>query len=110
MSQILNRLCKWRTVFAGWQLGTRSKDDPEAQAVRDAIDARLLMRVELSALVALMIQKKMFTSTEFAAQCDVEAEHLMEILEDKFPGVRATDSGLAIDPVKFAVTTKGWKP
>jgi hypothetical protein len=24
----LNRLAKWRTVLAGWQLGTRGSDDP----------------------------------------------------------------------------------
>lgn len=33
----LQRLGKWRTVFASWQLGTRSKNDPEAQAVRDVV-------------------------------------------------------------------------
>ena len=30
-----NRLTKWRSVFAGWQLGTRAKGDPECDAVRD---------------------------------------------------------------------------
>ena len=48
LNQALNRLCKWRAHFAGWQLGTRAKDDPEAQAVRDHRELSMLMRVELS--------------------------------------------------------------
>lgn len=31
----LNVVCKWRSLFAGWQLGTRPKGDPESDAVRD---------------------------------------------------------------------------
>src|SRR5438067_1656730 len=38
----LNRLTKWRSVFCGWQLGTRSSTDPEAQAVRDHREATML--------------------------------------------------------------------
>lgn len=110
MSKILNRLCKWRAVFAGWQLGSRPKTDPEAAAVRDATDARLLMRVEITALVALLVQKGMFTATEFAAQTEVEAECLMELLEKKFPGFRATDDGIMMDPQIAQKTTAGWKP
>lgn len=31
----LNRVTKWRSIFTGWQLGTRAKGDPEGDAVRD---------------------------------------------------------------------------
>ena len=31
----LNVLAKWRTLLAGWQLGTRPKGDPECDAVSD---------------------------------------------------------------------------
>jgi hypothetical protein len=31
----LQKLAKWRLIFAGWQLGTRLKGDPECDAVRD---------------------------------------------------------------------------
>ena len=33
--RVVQRLCKWSTLFAGWQLGTRRKEDPEAKAVKD---------------------------------------------------------------------------
>jgi hypothetical protein len=39
----LNRLCKWRAIFAGWQLGTRAKGDPESDAVRDHREVTILI-------------------------------------------------------------------
>jgi hypothetical protein len=33
----LNVLAKWRGLFAGWQLGTRPKGDPESDAVRSNV-------------------------------------------------------------------------
>ena len=47
--EALNRVAKWRTVFTGWQIGTRPKGDPECDAIRDASEARILLRVEVSA-------------------------------------------------------------
>lgn len=49
----LNRLAKWRTVFAGWQLGTRARGDPESDAVRDHREATIMLRAEVNALTAL---------------------------------------------------------
>lgn len=51
---ILNKLCKWRTILAGWQLGTRPKEDPEAQAVRDQRELLLLLRCEVTALIDIL--------------------------------------------------------
>ena len=45
MMRMFNRLCKWRTVLTGWQLGTRAKGDPEGDAVRDHREVTLLLRV-----------------------------------------------------------------
>jgi hypothetical protein len=63
----LNRLAKWRTVFAGWQLGTRAKGDPESDAVRDHREATILQRAELTALTSLLIKKQIITAAEFTA-------------------------------------------
>lgn len=57
VNRILQKLCKWRSVFAGWQLGTRPDTDAECQAVRDHREVTMLMRAELSALTALLIEK-----------------------------------------------------
>lgn len=56
----LNKLTKWRMVFAGWQLGTRPKGDPECDAVRDHREATMIQRVEISALSRLLIKKRHF--------------------------------------------------
>ena len=55
--QALNRVAKWRTLFAGWQLGTRPKGDPESDAVRDHREITILLRVEQSAIIGLLIRK-----------------------------------------------------
>jgi hypothetical protein len=52
--QALNRVAKWRGLFAGWQLGTRPKGDPECDAVRDHREITILLRVEASALTRLL--------------------------------------------------------
>src|SRR5258707_8554059 len=48
MLAALNRLTKWRTHYAGWQLGTRAKGDPESDAVRDHRELTMLLRVDLT--------------------------------------------------------------
>lgn len=106
----LNRLCKWRTVFAGWQLGTRPTHDPECQAVRDQREVLLLLRVELSALTNVLITKKVLTLEEFQLQLLTEVQHMQANLEKRFPGFKATDTGVSIDPKLAAETTKGWQP
>lgn len=105
----LNRLAKWRTVFTGWQLGTRPKSDPESQAIRDHREATLLLRVEVSTLLKLLIDKKVFTIEEFHATIADEAVALNAMLEAKFPGMKATDAGIQYDS-RAAETMKGWLP
>lgn len=109
-ARALNRLCKWRTVFAGWQLGTRPKGDPECDAVRDQRELLLLLRAEFNALTALCLEKKVFTLEEWDRQLATEADLLSKGLEQRFPGFRATDVGLEMDSKIAAQTTKGWKP
>lgn len=110
LNAALNRLAKWRSVFAGWQLGTRTITDPESQAVRDHREGSLMARVELSAVTALLIRKGAFTSEEFGAQLLTECEAMHEMLERKFPGYTATDSGMTIDVKVATQTMKGWRP
>ena len=54
----LNRLCKWRAIFAGWQLGTRAKGDPESDAVRDHREVTILLRAEASAMTGLLLFRR----------------------------------------------------
>lgn len=97
VSDALNRLAKWRVLLTGWQVGTRAKGDPEADAVKDHREATLLLRVESSAIANLLIEKKVFTKEEFEDQLVVECDELHKMLERRFPGVSATATGLVFD-------------
>lgn len=110
MMRALNRVCKWRTLFAGWQLGTRPKGDPECDAVRDHRELSILLRVEVTALAGLLLRKGLITEAEIQAALEREANTLSRQYEEKFPGVRATDDGLAIEIAKVTGWMKDWKP
>lgn len=105
----LNKLAKWRMVFAGWQLGTRSKEDPECQAVRDHRELSMLMRAEVSAIINVLVNKNIVKWEDFAATLLEETEALDKAYESKFPGFKSDASGMLMDPTKAAETTKGWR-
>lgn len=104
-----NRLAKWRMVFAGWQLGTRPKGEPESDAVRDHREITMLMRAEINGITKLLIDKKIATAEELAVIFNDESKYLCEAYEKKFPGFQATDDGMHIDVVVAAGTMKGWR-
>jgi hypothetical protein len=106
---VLQRLTRWRAVFAGWQLGTRPLTDPETRAIRDHREVTMLMRAELSALVLMLIQKGVFTEAEYDEAYRVEAEFLEKSFERRFPGIKATDEGIVMTP-EAVETMRGWKP
>ena len=100
----LNKLCKWRSVLAGWHRGTASltsggNPTPGVAAMRDLMDKWLIIRAENSALAQLLIRKRVFTGEEFTDQTMAEAGILDRQLEKLFPGFRTTDDGVVIDPV-----------
>ncbi len=103
MSQIqrttraLNKLAKWRAVLAGWQLGTRPIDDGETKAVRDHREATLLLRAEVTALTALLIDKGIFTADEFSAALETEATLLDDDFAHRFAGFTTTQDGVHIE-------------
>lgn len=109
-NQAIQRVCKWRTVFVGWQLGTRSKEDPEAQAIKDHREVTILLRVEVSALAQLLAKKGIFTAEEFTRAVAEEAEHLNLAYERKFPGLTAHDYGISMKMPEAGETMKGWRP
>lgn len=105
----LNILCKWRSFFAGWQLGTRVKGDPESDAVRDHREMSILMRTELNAIVGLLLAKGVFTQEEFQKQLEDEAIFLNKAYAERWPGVSANEMGLSIDHRAFEFM-RGWRP
>lgn len=109
MQVALNRVTKWRAVFAGWQLGTRPKGDPESDAVRDHRELSIIMRAELTALAALLAEKRVISVDEYASAVADEAEELDRAFAARFRGITATDDGIVVTP-EAAETMKGWRP
>jgi hypothetical protein len=110
--RVMNRLAKWRALFAGWQLGTRAKGDPESDAVRDTQERLLTLRAEVNALTRILLEKGLTTQEELQRTMIAEAEHYMGQLEARWPGVTAVDDGLSMDPgvIQRAGWHAGWKP
>src|SRR5438270_12725647 len=93
----LNRLAKWRMIFASWQLGTRAKGDPECDAVRDHRETTILLRVEVNALEAVLRRHIDNFDLQFHQELIHEAELLERAYEAKFPAACATNDGINID-------------
>lgn len=106
----LNRLTKWRKIFASWQLGSRSDTDPEAAAVRDHREVTILLRVEVTSVVRLLLEKGLFTIDELQAVVVEEAEALEGSFETKFPGMKARDYGIDIDQVGLRFIAENFPP
>lgn len=108
----VNRLAKWRSVFARWQLGTRADTDPECCAVRDHREVAILLRAEVSTLTGLLIEKGVFTAEEFTAALEREADMLSADYSQRFRGMKATDAGIAMDiaVMREHGTMDGWLP
>lgn len=110
---LLEKVCKWRSLFAGWQLGTRTDTDPEAAAVRDTREILILLRIETTALTRLLLDVGVFTTSQLDAAIGSEARNLDRDYERRFPGVTATEHGLAFDGERIAEIQnwmKDWKP
>lgn len=104
--EAINRLAKWRSVLAGWQLGTQAIDATGVAAVRDHREATLIIRAELNALTSLLIRKGVITEPEFHAAMEREAGALEREMQQRFPGFRATDDGIAMDPIVALATMR----
>ena len=102
----LNKLCKWRLIYAGWHNGTQSISEPGVQAMRDLHEKLLIQRVEITALATLMLEKGVFTAEEFQAKVESEAEILDATLSDFFAGFETIPNGIRILDAEIAAETQ----
>lgn len=93
-SRAMQKVSRWRTVLASWQLGTRSDTDGECRAVKDHREATILLRLELNALTALLVRKGVFKEKEFTEQLIQEADFFDKTMEKRFPGFRTSESSV----------------
>lgn len=103
----LNRLTKWRWVFAMWQTGS---DDLSAEnmAIRDHRELSIMLRAECSALLKILLDKGIVTQEEHAQVLLEEADFLSKSYEKKFPGFKAVDEGLDINTAIARDTMAEW--
>ena len=94
MMKALNRVAKWRRVFTGKMIGTGAEDDPLIVGMNDLQEARIVMRVELTALTDLLLKKGVFTQEQFADAMEREANTLNSAYTERFPGFEAQDDGM----------------
>jgi len=107
----MQRLCKWRRVFAMWQLGRSVPfNSPVFEAVVDHREATMLLRAEHSALTNLLVKKGLFTQEEFEGQLAIECEHLCRAYERQFPGFKADNTGLVMTMPDAAKTLGDFPP
>lgn len=93
----LNRVAKWRSILTGRILGTKPITDPPTQGLRDLFEKVILLRVEVTALTGLMLEKRVFTEDEVRAAVAEEADYLNAMYELEWPGITATDDGIHIE-------------
>lgn len=106
--EVLNKLAKWRTVFASWQLGTRTDTDPECKAVKDHRECTIMLRAEVSALTQLLVDKGVLTVEEFQNQLIFEAGELDKHFQRAFPGFSVSQDGVNIAMPEAAKTLSGF--
>lgn len=102
----LQRVTRWKFLFASWQLGTRLNTDPECNAVNDHREVTILLRVEFSALTNILIRKGIFTQEEFEDAIISEAMIWNAEAERRFPGFSTTEVGLTLNPKKAYETMR----
>lgn len=110
LSASLNRLTKWRSVLASWQLGTRSTDDPECRAVKEHREATILLRAELNAVIFLLLNKKIISDEDYDAALLGAADRLNADYQAFFPGFKATETGMDMNMAIARDTMAGWRP
>lgn len=92
----LNKVGKWRSILVGRILGTKPADDPPTMGMRDLMDKMVILRVEVSTVTRLLIEKGLVTPDDWFRVMGEEAEALDKMYEAEWPGIHTTDQGVTI--------------
>jgi hypothetical protein len=103
---VLEKLTKWRNVFASWQLGTRPRDDGEIRALKDHRELTILLRAEVTALTGLLVESGVISAEDFAAALEDEAIQLDHDYEVRFPGFTTSLDGVSMQMPQAHETMK----
>lgn len=117
--EALEKLAKWRSVYAGWRLGTRLSNDGESKYTRDLHEQILILRADCSALAFLVRDALVATGmSEAAAHEKLQERMLQEVTELdrlqslKFPGMSSTPDGISykLPEARDTMTRLGFAP
>jgi hypothetical protein len=99
----VNRLCRFKTVLARWQLGL-TYEQQEFDAICDTRALLLILRAEVNALLSVLVETRIVKHSDFDKALEEAANRDNTNLSLRFPGYYGTDEGLAVD-LKIAVAT-----
>lgn len=91
----MNRVVKWAGFFTRWQLSKYTKDDPQVRALEKINQARIVARIEMNAIVKLMLLKGVITQDEFYQQMIEEAADFDRGMMQEYRGFHVTDTGVS---------------
>lgn len=103
-AKLLAKVTKWKLIFSQWQIGTRDDVNGENRAIQDHRENAIKTQIELGGLIELLIEKHIIRREDLLEEQIEVASRLNQSLEAKFPGARATDDGMEIQPEAFQVT------
>lgn len=102
----LEKVGKWRSILAGRILGTRPDSDPATQGIRDLLDKAVTLRVEVTTITRLLLEKGVVTPDEWFAVMGEEADFIDKAYEAEWPGIHTTDYGVTIENPEGVETIK----
>lgn len=105
LDKAMNTLAKWRSVYAGWRLGTTSKNDGQYQYTKDLHEQLLLLRAEVSACFFLFLECGL-THEQVQERMIIEFEALSKAHEGKFPGYSADMDGIHMNVLEARDTMR----
>lgn len=81
---------------------------PECIAVRDVLEKLIVLRVEMTALTGLLMERGLITREAFQDAMATEALALDQLYERTFPGFTTSLVGVHVKMPEAAETMKGW--
>lgn len=95
----LSKLAHWRYILVAWHRGRHTlHTQGQADPLADAMEKWLTLRVEVSALVTLLVNKKVFSNEEFLSQMVKSARYYDAQMQREFKGFAThLSTGLEIE-------------
>lgn len=95
-----NRLRQFGRLDFGRIFGTAGRENGRYRAMMGLFERSFAARVELNALVSLLVDRGVFTADEWLLAQKEEAAYLLELLAKEWPEVEIHSDGFVVKDVK----------